>query len=48
MVHGTPFKLRNLEGQGHRCELKRIPQIMGMEEVVANQSPWATPLRLLQ
>lgn len=49
MVHGTPFKLRNLVGgQGHRCELKRIPQIMGMEEVVANRPPWATPLRLLR
>lgn len=31
-----------------RCELRRIPRIMGMEEAMAKRPPWATPLRLLQ
>ena len=36
-VKGTTLK--------HGKVAERIPQIVGMEEGVANRPPWATPLR---
>ena len=31
-----------------RCELRRIPRIMGLEEGMANRLPWAIPSDSLQ